>query len=97
MRAHYADYFTKPDAMAVLGVLFLETTRQAVAVLWTRQSAGSAIIVVSEAVDFGVTLITENPVVETQFNDPALPGLPAVPTGMWVRFVRGCTCYHGTQ
>ena len=85
MRAHYADYFTNPDVMAVLGVIFWETTRRAAAILWTRQTAGGP-ITVAEAVDFGIAPLTDHPVI-AHFDDPTLAGLPAVPQGMWVRFV----------
>ena len=85
MRAHYADYFTRPNVMAVLGVSFWKTTRRAAAILWTRQSAGGVPNVV-QAVDFGVAPLTNHPVAAVQLDDATLPGLPAVPAGTWVRF-----------
>ena len=85
MRLHYADYFTSPNVMAVLGVIFWKTTRCAAAILWTRQSAGGVPNVV-QAVDFGVAPLTNHPVAAVQLDDATLPGLPAVPAGTWVRF-----------
>ena len=86
MRAHYADYFTCPNVMAVLGVIYWETTRQAAAILWTRHAAG-ALPAVVQAVDFGVAPLTGNPIAGEHFDDTTLVGLPAVPPETWVRFV----------
>ena len=94
MREHYADYFTRPNVMAVLGVSFWEDTRLAAAILWTRQAAGSQTIVVSQAVDFGVAPLTDDPDAGAHFDDPTVQGLPAVPPGMWLRFVMDFTISH---
>ena len=86
MREHYADYFMCPNVMAVLGVSFWETTKRAAAILWTRQVAGGP-PAVAQAVDFGIAPLTDHPAAGVHFDDTTLLGLPAVPQGMWVRFV----------